>query len=102
MYSARSEQATQLIDSLCEGTMLSTDLKQTHKGYYTLNDLHFLLDHAQFDDRTIPIYLIYYFVLDIELLTKLPKLSKVFKGEFKGILSNESANIIEIVHKMEN
>jgi hypothetical protein len=96
MYSARSEQATQLIDSLSEGTMSS------YKGYYTLNDLHFLLDHAQFDNRTIPIYLIYYFVLDIELLTKLPKLSKVFKGEFKGILSNESANIIEIVHKMEN
>ena len=73
-----------------------------HKGYYTLNDLHFLLDHAQYSDREIPLYLIYYFVLDIELLTKLRNLSYGFKTVFKGMLNNESANIIEIIHSIEN
>ena len=62
MFDHRSKTFTQLISSLSSNSQ--------NKGYYALKDLHYLIDHAHYDDREVPLYLIYYFVLDIEFLTK--------------------------------
>jgi hypothetical protein len=63
--------------------------------------MHYLLDHCQFTDREVPLYLIYYFVLDIEFITK-RSLRNAFKAIFKGILNNDSINIVQIIHSIEN
>jgi len=63
--------------------------------------MHSLLDHCQFKDREVPLYLIYYFVLDVELATK-RSLRNVFKTVFKGVLNNDCINIVQIIHSIEN
>ena len=63
--------------------------------------MHSLLDHCQFKDREVPLHLIYYFVLDVELVTK-SSLRNAFKAIFKGVLNNDCINIVQIIHSIEN
>lgn len=63
--------------------------------------MHSLLDHCQFKDREVPLYLIYYFVLDVELVAK-RSLRNTFKAIFKGVLNNDCVNIVQIIHSIEN
>ena len=63
--------------------------------------MHSLLDHCQFKDREVPLHLIYYFVLDVELVTK-RSLRNAFKAIFKGVLNNDCINIVQIIHSIEN
>ena len=77
------------------------DLFERTKGAFNVSQLLLILDNLKFSDYRTPLFILLYFVLDLQQLTN-KSISQLFKTIFQTYIGRQNYTVIQNIHKIEN
>jgi hypothetical protein len=78
------------------------DLFQRSQGSFNISQLLLILDSMKFDDHRTALFVLQYFVQDVELVAKQALVTQQFKALFQNLIGMANYKVLEYIHKIEN